>query len=296
MATASARSQSVRTKKKRRGYVRLYRALLDSPIFTYKKEGLLKLFLYCILKATHKARTVKTSNGSGEVEVPLEAGQLFFGGPSAGGKMCISVSTLRRRLMKLKALGVVNIRTTSHGSIVTICNWSTYQSDVSQTEQQTEQPNEQPNAKSEQASEQASEHIQELSSKKNGSNKNVLTRNQSGGVAPKAEGLPKSDAAEIAFPPELDAPEPRQTIADWLAYKAERREAYKPIGLKAFITRTQTLTKLHGWPTVAAAMEKAMASGWKGYEQDGTFPVKPAAPVSRYVHPDSDEAKEWSPW
>lgn len=296
MAAASARFQSVRTRKKRRGYVRLYRALLDSPIFNYKKEGLLKLFLYCILKATHKAQRVKASNGSGEVEVLLEPGQLFFGGPSAGSKIRINVSTLRRRLMKLKALGVVNIRTTSAGSIVTVCNWTTYQSDSKESEQQSEQPSEQPNAKSEQPTEQPSEHIQKCSSKKNDSNKNVLTRNQSGGGVPNDARLSKTTAIEISFPPELDATEARQTIADWLAYKAERREAYKPIGLKAFITRTQTLTKLHGWTLVAAAMQKAMASGWKGYEQEGTFPDKPVQPASRYVHPDSPEAKEWSAW
>lgn len=64
-----------------------------------------------------------------------------------------------------------------------------------------------------------------------------------------------------------------ETASKWLAYKAERREAYKPTGLQAFLSRLETVASIAGPQSVIAKLERAMASGWKGWEHD-----EPGAP------------------
>lgn len=51
---------------------------------------------------------------------------------------------------------------------------------------------------------------------------------------------------------------------DWLAYKTERREGYKPTGLQALITRLQNDVGQYGEQRVIEAIRYSMAQGWKG--------------------------------
>lgn len=51
---------------------------------------------------------------------------------------------------------------------------------------------------------------------------------------------------------------------DWLAYKKERREAYKPVGLRNLITQIENKAAEYGDETVAALIRECMASNWKG--------------------------------
>lgn len=56
----------------------------------------------------------------------------------------------------------------------------------------------------------------------------------------------------------------QDAFADWLAYKAERREAYKPIGLRNLITQVENKAAEYGENAVAALIRECMASNWKG--------------------------------
>lgn len=80
-----------------------------------------------------------------------------------------------------------------------------------------------------------------------------------------------SCAAGAAGDPDPVDPLPesiRASARDWLAYKRERREPYKPTGLKTVITRIGNLTAEHGAQRVASAIERAIANGWKGFDHD----------------------------
>ncbi|QDV78043.1 hypothetical protein [Botrimarina mediterranea] len=64
-------------------------------------------------------------------------------------------------------------------------------------------------------------------------------------------------------------PGPLQGVfADWLSYKAERREHYTETGLKQLHGRVRNLESEHGNEAVEAAMRRAMANGWKGFDYD----------------------------
>lgn len=66
-----------------------------------------------------------------------------------------------------------------------------------------------------------------------------------------------------ALPPVL-----RKAVAEWLAYKRERREAYKPTGLKSLMTQIERACALHGPEAVAELIHDCMASGYRGITFD----------------------------
>lgn len=60
----------------------------------------------------------------------------------------------------------------------------------------------------------------------------------------------------------------RPAVAEWLAYKRERREAYKPQGLTQFLSLTAKNAGLHGCEAVSAIIRQSMASGYQGVTWD----------------------------
>lgn len=66
-----------------------------------------------------------------------------------------------------------------------------------------------------------------------------------------------------ALPPVL-----RKAVGEWLAYKRERREAYKPTGLKSLMTQIERACALHGPEAVAELIHDCMASGYRGITFD----------------------------
>lgn len=82
--------------------------------------------------------------------------------------------------------------------------------------------------------------------------------------APPADGLPP-------LPPELDNAEFRAALDGWLAYKRERREAYKPAGLRSLIATAARMARKHGAAAVAHAMEAAAGNNWAGWNQTSLF-------------------------
>ena len=95
----------------------------------------------------------------------------------------------------------------------------------------------------------------------------------------------KEDAtaeAAAAPTPESDLPPALESaVAAWVAYKAERREAYKPRGLAALRSRIANLAAQHGDRAVIAAIERAQANGWKGFDHDVGAVSPRGSPVVR---------------
>jgi hypothetical protein len=69
-----------------------------------------------------------------------------------------------------------------------------------------------------------------------------------------------------ALPPSIRTEAMEEAVKDWLAYKRERRESYKPTGLKAFYGHLSTAVATHGEVAIIERIKKAMASGWKGWD------------------------------
>ena len=107
------------------GFIHLWRKSLCSGVF--KSEGLWKVWCWCLLKASYKARTVCVKTGKGETEVKLLPGQFIYGRHAAAKELCMKSSTVQGRMAKLKSLSNIDIQPVTHYSIITITNWGSYQ-------------------------------------------------------------------------------------------------------------------------------------------------------------------------
>ena len=56
----------------------------------------------------------------------------------------------------------------------------------------------------------------------------------------------------------------RLKLEEWLRYKAERKESYKPTGLKSFTTQVQNQRKTHSDREICVLIDECMSNGWKG--------------------------------
>jgi biotin operon repressor len=110
-----------------RGWIKLWRKIQDSLIF--QNEGLLKVFVWCLLKCTHREIWAPIKTGQGCIEVKTPPGSFIFGRHQAAKELKMSPSTVRNRILKLKKLGFLDTQSNTHYSIIHIINWDTYQHD-----------------------------------------------------------------------------------------------------------------------------------------------------------------------
>lgn len=105
------------------GWISLYRKLLNSEIF--QNEKLLKVWIWCLLKATHKEHVQLV----GRRKIELQKGQFIYGRKKASEELRMKESTVRDYMSLLKNLQNIDIKSDNKFSIVTIVNWELYQNE-----------------------------------------------------------------------------------------------------------------------------------------------------------------------
>lgn len=110
-----------------KGFVMLHRKLLINPIF--ENEKLLKVFIWCLLKASHKEHDQLV----GLQNVKLKKGQFIYGRNKASEELKIKPSTLNDYMQALKTREIIGIKPNNKYSVVTIVNWELYQSENTKT-------------------------------------------------------------------------------------------------------------------------------------------------------------------
>ncbi len=116
------------------GWISLHRKVMDNPIFS--NANMLKLWILCLLKATHTEHKQLVGNQI----VVLQKGQFITGrdalfnefNKGAKSSEVVSAVSLWRWLKKFEEWQMLNIKTTTKYSVVTVFNWVEYQ----QNEQQ----------------------------------------------------------------------------------------------------------------------------------------------------------------
>lgn len=75
----------------------------------------------------------------------------------------------------------------------------------------------------------------------------------------------------------------------WLSYKSEKRQSYKPTGLKSLVTEIRNNAQHYGEEAVAKLIRECMASNWRGIIFDrlkqGGGQAPPEQPVSKKFDP-----------
>lgn len=106
-------------------WIKVWRQLLESRVF--RDAILLKVWIWCLLKAVHKEQWVPIKTGRGTTTVLLKPGQFFFGRHQGAKELSLPPSTLYRKMQCLCVLAMIALKSDTHCSIVTILNWETFQ-------------------------------------------------------------------------------------------------------------------------------------------------------------------------
>lgn len=122
------------------GWVKLWRKSLDGDMI--KNHSLWIFWTWCLLKASHK----KHKQLIGYQEIWLEPGQFVFGRSKAAEETGLSEQTIRTCIKSLKSTGNVTSKVTSKFTVITIANWTYYQSseDESTSKVTSKSTNDQP--------------------------------------------------------------------------------------------------------------------------------------------------------
>jgi hypothetical protein len=132
-----------------RGYIKLWRRSLDSA--AWKNLKLWRFWTYCLLKATHKPVDAMV----GFQRVHLEPGQFVFGRGRAARETGLSEQSVRTCLQSLsgpspaesegkvcaKSTREITVQSTKRFSVITVCNWDSYQKSDNRTNQPGNQDN-----------------------------------------------------------------------------------------------------------------------------------------------------------
>lgn len=106
-------------------FILLSRSILDSEVFA--NEKMLKIWLWCLAKASHKKRFLSISIGRGVKSVELERGQFLFGRNTASDELSIQPTTIYKIIKRLEEMGNITIESDNHYSVISICNYDHYQ-------------------------------------------------------------------------------------------------------------------------------------------------------------------------
>lgn len=73
----------------------------------------------------------------------------------------------------------------------------------------------------------------------------------------------KTKAEDVFFGHDFSVPL-KAKLTEWLAYKAEKRDSYKPTGLKSFMTVISNKLKIYSEADIIALIDDCMANNWQG--------------------------------
>ena len=237
------------------GWIKLHRKSIESRVFS--DPALWRLWTWCLLRANHS-----TGYFAGD---EIARGSFATGTRVAGETLGLSPSTVHRGLKKLAEWRMISLEVKRGYSVVTVCNYDTYQGDDESAETSVKQARNADETPAERTSNADETGVQP--NKKNNNNKK------------------EKKNKKAAAPPVFELPEAVRTLAlvstvtEWLTYKAERRESYQPTGLRNFIGQVSRAVAKDGEAVVIAKMARAMAANWAGWDHaDGSSRASPGRP------------------
>lgn len=218
------------------GYIKEHRSLLAWGWF--KDPYTAHLWEYIRLAANWDDRVFKGKT--------ICRGQLVTSYPSMAEATGMSVQNVRTAIKHLKQTGEITMKSYRDYSIITVLNYDKYQSDQQPDNSAANSlTNRQPTGNQQAAN-------------------RPLTTNEESKKARKQE-------SKKVIAPDLEerfSKSVANAVSDWLAYKTERREGYKPVGLKSLLTEIEHQVQQHGDQAVCDVIRLSMANNWRGIVWD----------------------------
>lgn len=257
--------------KKLADWIKLHRSILQSNVFT--NPDILKVWIWILCKCnwTKNQAIVGTS------VVDLSAGQMVFGRASAARDLNMSESKVYRIIKTLEKLGNISIEPNNKFSLVTVENWGLFQCDIVESEQQTNNKR--------------TTNKQQTNNKRT-TNEHTIRINKNIQEIQEIQEI-------INSRPFSAEPYLQSAFDDWMCYKKERNESYKPTGLKALIKTIKAKSENYGSDVVIDTINKSMTNGWRGLFFDDLDKQKNNSNYSPKQKPETDtervrrELNEW---
>lgn len=218
------------------GYILISRGLLDSDIFASQK--LLKIWIWCLCKANFKDRSVPLKIGKGETIIQVKRGSFIFGRFKAEEELFIDGSTIYKSIKKLEEMGMVDISSSNQYSIITICNYDTYQQSCNY----------------------------KIASKEQQNDKQVTTKGQASNTT-KERKTSKERKKEYNY--DFVSDKFKVIFFEWIQYKKERNEMYKTqTSLQTCYNNLLKFSKDNP-ETAKEIVNNSIGNNWSGF-----FPLK----------------------
>lgn len=99
---------------------------------------------------------------------------------------------------------------------------------------------------------------------------------------------PTPSVSDFDFSPDLES-----AVNDWLAYKRERREAYKPTGLKSLLTQIKKAAAEYGDAAVVEVIRQSMSANYMGIVFDRLKKGGNAGGVGRNTCESAKPKRDW---
>lgn len=106
-------------------FIKLTRSLVYSDSFM--SEKMLKVWIWCLIRANHKQKPVPIKIGTGQKTVQVKRGDFIFGRWTASEELNMAGSTVTGIMKKLQEMGNIKIIPNNNYSVVTVCNYDLYQ-------------------------------------------------------------------------------------------------------------------------------------------------------------------------
>lgn len=223
------------------GWIKIYRKLMDWEWYTNSQT--VHLFLHLILSANTQEKKWQG--------ITIGKGQLVTGRRTLSEATKIPVTSIHRILERLRSSGVIEIKTNNKGSIITICNYETYQCQNSQGGTQMERKR---NANGTQT-ERTKEYKNIINISSSPSDTRALLLNGQKEANAKAE-----EEAEKAETAEMSEDEMFQQLA---TDQTTQERTCKSLG----ITPDQYQSLLQNFQDECSAMQKRHKGGYNDYRQ-----------------------------
>ncbi len=108
------------------GWIKLHRKLLENPLL--RDDFYFRLFVReILLKATHQPHRMIR----GGREITLDPGQLCISMRALAREMKVSEKTIRNKMAVIRSSAICQTKSSALGTVITVCNWSLYQSEES---------------------------------------------------------------------------------------------------------------------------------------------------------------------
>ena len=247
------------------GWIKLFRNFTKWE--WYSDSESVHLFLHLLLKANHKDRKWRG--------ITIKRGQLVTSYGNLSNTLNISVQKIRTRLLNMQESGELTYQSTSKYSIITICNYDSYQGleNENNTANNNQITNKQQTDNNQITNKQQTDNNQITTNKNEKKNKKIkndknIKENTIKESRSKTKIL-KPDEVDLSLIPK----EYHSAINEWLLYKEEMKEGYRPRGWKAFTTTIKNKygDNGEGAEKLSNDILFSISQGYKGIYEDRSY-------------------------